>query len=298
MAAMLNNWLLMEKALELRTRVAVYRVSNTKANNVVANFPESIDGIPWRRVYAPNETLVATGLIDVVWTPNELSQGGNGSMWCFTLLPRGGRNGDGNIMRRTDIDGESWSSRTGRCPKNGFPKNLLVDRLLLGCFEMIELTAGEEDKPIVALCKITRKNTTAAQSIVMVPSLNSEVGAQQQIHGLSNIITKMPQLMEERQIQEVNPEITAHMPVIQVQIDDGYFGSAPSAGETERGTRHSMRGDTNSIFQQTDAFGWEIEDLIDWDRYDEEANQAAPDVNLDGNEDWLIVDHLPGGHAD
>jgi hypothetical protein len=77
------------------------------------------------------------------WDASELSFGGAGNLWCFTRLLRCGR----NVTRKTE-DGRTWESRNGRERKNGYPSQILVNRLVLmgKPFDMIELTLDQRTK--------------------------------------------------------------------------------------------------------------------------------------------------------
>jgi hypothetical protein len=75
------------------------------------------------------------------WEASDLSFGGVGSLWCFTELQRSGE----NVSRKTE-DGQTWMSKSGRAPKNGFPDQIRVDKLVISgkAFHMIELTLNQE----------------------------------------------------------------------------------------------------------------------------------------------------------
>ncbi|CAN6224063.1 unnamed protein product [Urochloa humidicola] len=103
------------------------------------------------------------------WDPAELPHGGTGISWYFTELQR---NGD-NVSRKTE-NGQSWSGKSGRLPKKGYPDDILVAKLVLNKeFHMLELTLKEHKQPTVALCKIWRKSNSTSQtpspSIVFSP---------------------------------------------------------------------------------------------------------------------------------
>ncbi|XP_066398646.1 uncharacterized protein [Miscanthus floridulus] len=135
-----------------------------KRSSVLESFPQSFEFIPWRRVYkqvAVAESATAHPTMDMEhWEASDLSFGGVGSLWCFTELQRSGE----NVSRKTE-DGQTWMSKSGRAPKNGFPDQIRVDKLVITRkdFHMIELTLNQE-KPIIALCKIWRKGNSAAAS--------------------------------------------------------------------------------------------------------------------------------------
>ncbi|CAN6210373.1 unnamed protein product [Urochloa humidicola] len=104
------------------------------------------------------------------WEATELPHGGTGTSWYFTELQR---NGD-NVSRKTE-NGLSWSGKSGRLPKKGYPDDILVAKLVLNKeFHMLELTLKKHKQPTVALCKIWRKSNPTSQqtpspSIVLSP---------------------------------------------------------------------------------------------------------------------------------
>ncbi|CAN6162364.1 unnamed protein product [Urochloa humidicola] len=107
------------------------------------------------------------------WDPAELPHGGTGISWYFTELQR---NGD-NVSRKTE-NGQSWSGKSGRLPKKGYPDDILVAKLVLNKeFHMLELTLKEHKQPTVALCKIWRKSNSTSQtpspSIVFSPGAST-----------------------------------------------------------------------------------------------------------------------------
>lgn len=75
------------------------------------------------------------------WEASDLSFGGAGSLWCFTELQRSCE----NVSRKTE-DGQTWMSKSGWAPKNGFPDQIRVDKLVISgkAFHMIELTLNQE----------------------------------------------------------------------------------------------------------------------------------------------------------
>ncbi|CAL5088962.1 unnamed protein product [Urochloa decumbens] len=134
-----------------------------KRSPVLESFPQSFDYIPWRRVYkqlAEAQSSTAAYPIMEHWDASELSFGGAGPFWCFTELQRSGE----NVSRKTE-DGQTWVSKNGRAPKNGFPDQIRFDKLVISSkvFHMIELTLSQ-DKPTIALCKIWRKGNSEAAS--------------------------------------------------------------------------------------------------------------------------------------
>ncbi|CAL5074926.1 unnamed protein product [Urochloa decumbens] len=134
-----------------------------KRSPVLESFPQSFDYIPWRRVYkqlAEAQSATAAYPIMEHWDASELSFGGAGPFWCFTELQRSGE----NVSRKTE-DGQTWVSKNGRAPKNGFPDQIRFDKLVISSkvFHMIELTLSQ-DKPTIALCKIWRKGNSEAAS--------------------------------------------------------------------------------------------------------------------------------------
>lgn len=77
------------------------------------------------------------------WNPSELSAGGaRGIFWFFTELPRVGE----KICRKTVDGSQTWSGRSGRGHKNGFPVQILVAKLVIKgtAYHMLELTLDLE----------------------------------------------------------------------------------------------------------------------------------------------------------
>ncbi|KAL6622867.1 hypothetical protein ACP70R_032746 [Stipagrostis hirtigluma subsp. patula] len=153
----------------------VRRTEAHKRNSAFESFPESFENIPWRQVYKPTvEAQGASYPIREHWDAGELSFGGAGTFWCFAELPRLGE----NISRKTK-DEQTWKSKSGRIRnKKGFPNGIRVDRLVISSsdFDMLELTLDQE-KPVVALCKIWRRCNATALTSQPVEGLSIREGA-------------------------------------------------------------------------------------------------------------------------
>lgn len=163
-----------------------------KRSSVLESFPQSFEFIPWRRVY--KQVAVAESATHPPmqhWEASDLSFGGAGSFWCFTELQRSGE----NVSRKTE-DEQTWMSKTGRAPKNGYPDQIRVDKLAITRkdFHMIELTLNQE-KPTIALCKIWRKgNSAVASPQTPKPSVFSPGASTSSLHVLINITPQCPSL--------------------------------------------------------------------------------------------------------
>ncbi|KAL6644086.1 hypothetical protein ACP70R_018852 [Stipagrostis hirtigluma subsp. patula] len=153
----------------------VRRTEAHKRNSAFESFPGSFESIPWRQVYKPTvEAQGASYPIMEHWDAGELSFGGAGTFWCFTELPRLGE----NISRKTKNE-QTWKSKSGRIRnKKGFPDGIRVDKLVISSsdFDMLELTLDQE-KPVVALCKIWRRGNAAALTPQPVEGLSIREGA-------------------------------------------------------------------------------------------------------------------------
>lgn len=136
--------------------------STHKPSRDLERFPPSFERTPWRRLYMALGEYSAGYLTMEPWDPSELSAGSaRGKMWFFTELPRIGE----KICRKTVAGHQTWSGRSGRGYKNGFPTEIRVAKLVIKgtVYHMLELTLDKQ-KPVVALCKIWRSGTAAAES--------------------------------------------------------------------------------------------------------------------------------------
>ncbi|CAL5080815.1 unnamed protein product [Urochloa decumbens] len=138
----------------------IQATEKTKRSPELLGFPEKFEEIEWRRFYKllDPENIVYQAMTP--WDAAELPHGGTGTRWYFTELQR---HGD-NVSRKTE-NGQSWSGKSGRLPKKGYPDDILVAKLVLNKeFHMLELTLKKHKQPTVALCKIWWKSNSTSQT--------------------------------------------------------------------------------------------------------------------------------------
>lgn len=225
-----------------------HTTEKNKRSSELDDLPKEIKSIPCRRVYKllPAESVNYQNWVH--WDACELSFGG---FWCFTKLQRSGE----KVSRKTE-DGQTWSSKTGRGPKNGYPEQILVDKLVISgrAFHMLELTLKEE-KPAVALCKIWRTGNSTVVACPETPYANvfspdASSSTPQQVledHGfIDEGITGMQIEQSQGQLEGIAQQ---HVTSSALSMS-GYI----LVHDSNKGSIQSIGQDDNSTYQESISF--------------------------------------------